>query len=157
MRPADRVVGRRRADQDVADVPGGDRIKQTARGMARSALSALAQLQRRTFAREPGIEHHEIGELDADAAEAHGEPRRPRHWATPARRRLGQPRAQAADADFVKHATAGTLSDICSARARDGALEGEIEILRLVVAEPHRLVVYQSLRMRQTVRTPARK
>ena len=103
--------------------------------------------------RQPGIEHGEVGQRDADAAEPHRKTRRlalgkrkPRRPPAPRRvvSRLAPTRSS--------NATAGTLSDNCSAlRTRDGALKGQIEILRRVIAVADRAVVDQRFGMHQAV------
>ena len=91
------VLRRRRAEQHVADVPGGDRLHQPARLRARSHRGApsLDQRHRRAEPRNAGIEHHQIGEPDADAAKAHRETRRLALRAARARRRLASAARQA--------------------------------------------------------------
>ena len=83
------VLRRRRAEQHVADIPGGDRIHQPARRRLVPASSTRSiERHRRAEPREAGIEHHQIGERDADAAEPH---RQARHFALRQHQRRRRP------------------------------------------------------------------
>ena len=94
------ILRRRRADQNVAHIPSRDRIKQPARARL-SATLALGQRHRRAEPRQPGIEHDQIAEPDADAAEAHGEARRLAFRQNQYRARLAQTSAQTAHTNPV--------------------------------------------------------
>ncbi len=102
--------------------------------------------------RQPGIEHHQIGQLDADAAETHGETGRLALRQHQRGAGLRQPRAQAADADLAEHRDGGNVErHLQRAAHRHRALEREIEILRRVAAVARRPVVDQRFRMQQAV------
>src|SRR5262249_38146846 len=98
---AGRVLWRRRAEKDLADVPGGDRIQQPAcRRRFLAARRALRERHRGAEPRQPGIERNEVVERHPDAAEADGEPwyfARGQHERST---RLLEPRGKAAGAYF---------------------------------------------------------
>ena len=66
------VLRRRRADQHVADIPGGDRLHQPQR-LRRRGAEMHVERRRRALARKAGIEHDQIGQFYADAAETDGQ------------------------------------------------------------------------------------
>ena len=146
-----RILRWRRADQDIADIPGGCSVEQPARAGVRLPL-ALDQRHRRAEPRQCGIEHHQIRQLDTDAAEPHGKARRFAGRQHQLSAHLRQPRAQPADTDFVEHRDGGDVErELQRAAHGHRALEGQIEILRHIVAVARRSIVDQRLRMREPV------
>ena len=102
--------------------------------------------------RDPGIQHHQIGKLDADAAETDGETRRLALRQHQRGAGLREPRGQAAGAHLIEHGQRRHVERMLQRLAdRDRALEGEIEILRRIGAVAHRPVVDQRLRVDEAV------
>ena len=128
-----------------------DRIEQPAR-ILRDVAFPLDQRYRRAHARESDIEHRQVAQFDADAAEPHGEPGRLALGQHQRRAGLRQPRAQPVDADFAQYRNGGNVErHLQRAAHAHRALEGEIEILRRVVSVAHRPVVDQSFGVQQPV------
>ena len=104
---AGRAVGRRRrAGEDVGDVPGGDRLEHRRAGLGGRrdgrSVAPSRSCTARAAAGDRGVERDEVAERDADAAEADGEARR--RQVGQDRRRAGplQPRHQPRRADRVE-------------------------------------------------------
>src|SRR5262249_52350624 len=73
--PARGALRRRRALQDLGDVPGGHRLQQPLLRLP-WRVDQLPQRQHVAAAGKAGIEHREVGKLDADATKAKRKPRR---------------------------------------------------------------------------------
>ena len=147
------VLRRRRADQDIADLPGRGLIHQPQR-LARSSVARhdLAQRLGAAEPRQPGIELRQILQRDADAAETHGKARRfvlRQHQIAAG---LLQPRRQPAGADAVEQRDRRHVERQLQRLAhRHRALKRHVEIFRRVVAEADRPVVDQAFRMHKAV------
>ena len=130
------VFRRRRADQYVAHVPRRDRLHESCPRLVRlagrrSARPAAARAQ----PRDAGVQHDQIGQLDADPAESDRKPRRLAFRQHQRGARLGEPRGQAARADLIEHRERRQVErHLQRAAHRHRALKGEIEILRRVGA-----------------------
>ena len=80
-----------------------------------AVVDALGERQRHAAARETRVEHGEIGELHADAAERHGKTGRLAFRKRQRRARLASRVVRRLAPTFSSSETAGTLSDICNA------------------------------------------
>ena len=132
-----RVVGRRRADEDIADIPGGDRIEQPAAGCG--GLPPRRSISGSDVA-EPRAGRHRASTRSASVM-----PTPPRPMARPGASPVGstsaapacvEPRGQAVDADLVEHRDRRDVErELQRPAHRHRALEREVEILRRVAAE----------------------
>ena len=101
---------------------------------------------------EPDIEHREIGQLDAEATERHGETRRLTFRQHQGAAGLRNARVQAARADAVEQRDRGNVErHLQRAACRHRALERQIEIFRCIGAVAHRTILDQRFRMGDTV------
>ena len=152
MRPAARVLRRRRAQKHVAHLPGGGRLEQAATGGRLTRAGAPDERDGLAAARESEIERRKVAQPNPGTAEADREAGRRLGW----QYRPGPGIAHAGDQAVRPHGLEQQhgrhVERLLQGPAHGHrALEGIVEILRLVGAEARRPVVDQGLRMREPV------
>ena len=148
------VLRRRRADQHIADIPGGDRIEQPARRPRQRQHRPRVRSAGRSCRAAPARHRACVRSVSVT-------PTPPSPIASPGTSPLGstsvaaglrEPRRQPRGADPVEHRHRRHVERQLQRLAhRHRALEGEIEILRRVVAVADRPVVDQRLGMDEAV------
>ena len=153
MRPPAAFSGGGRANEDVADIPGSDRIEQPARRYGLCACNdAFGERHRVAAAGKTNVEHGQVGELDAKAAERHGKPGRLALRQHQGSAGLRDARVEAARSDAIKQRYRGHVQRLLKRTARrHRALETQVEIFRRVGAIAHRAILDQRFRMRDAV------
>ena len=128
-----RIIGRRREAQDVGDIPGGGGLGDAAVFMRwRGSSKFSIRFGHDAAARKTGIEPRQIGQADAGAAEANGQPGVGVFWQNQTDPGVAQAGEKMRRADFVEQLRRRQVErHLQRLPRRDRAMKLPVEIIRL--------------------------